>query len=156
MIELTGNHIDETELLGLNVNVIAYVCQFVLLVWFFGCIVTYRIGNLLLVDGMGIKSVEFWMFMVYLAGVLLRIMLPQVGNWVVLAVLVFWLVVQYFCHEHFTIFGATPEKIQGYNQCFEGSLCIVPRREDRLIPDFYHIVLHGLILLNIVLLCLVL
>ena len=50
--------------------------------------------------------------------------------------------------------GATPEKIRGYNRCFEGSLCIVPRRENRLIPDFYHIVLHILIALNIVLLCL--
>ena len=88
-----------------------------------------------------------------LVSILLRVALPQVGNWFVLAVLVFWLVIQYFCHWHFTIFGATPEKIQGYNQCFEGSLCIVPRREDRLIPDFYHIVLHILIALNIVLLC---
>lgn len=96
------------------------------------------------------------MLVVYTASILLRVVLPQVGNWFVLAVLVVWLVVQYFCHWHFTIFGATPEKIQGYNQCFEGSLCIVPRREDRLIPDFYHIVLHILIALNLVLLCLAL
>lgn len=48
-----------------------------------------------------------------------RVALPQVGNWFVLAVLVLWLVVQYLCHWHFTIFGAAPEKIRGYNQCFE-------------------------------------
>lgn len=146
----------EWELLGLNLNIIAYVCEFVLLIWFFGCIVTYRIGNVLLVEGMGIKSVEFGMFVVYSSGIALRMILPQAGNWFVLGVLVFWLVVQYFSHWHLTIFGAPPEKIQGYNRCFEGSLCIVPRREDRLIPDFYHIVLHSLIALNIVLLCLVL
>lgn len=137
----------------MSVSIIAYIFEVVLLIWFFGCIVTYRMGNVLLVEGVGIKSAEFGMLVVYIASILLRVALPQVGNWFVLAVLVFWLVIQYFCHWHFTIFGATPEKIQGYNQCFEGSLCIVPRREDRLIPDFYHIVLHILIALNIVLLC---
>ena len=143
-------------MLKLSVSIIAYIFEVVLLIWFFGCIVTYRLGNVLLVEGMGIKSVEFGMLVVYAASILLRVALPQVGNWFVLAVLVFWLVIQYFCHWHFTIFGATPEKIRGYNRCFEGSLCIVPRREDRLIPDFYHIVLHILIALNLVLLCLAL
>lgn len=133
-------------------SIIAYMFEIVLLIWFFGCIVTYRLGNVLLVEGMGIKSAEFGMLAVYAASILLRAVLPQVGNWFVLSVLVVWLVVQYFCHWHFTIFGATPEKIRGYNRCFEGSLCIVPRREDRLIPDFYHIVLHILIVLNLVLL----
>ena len=140
----------------MSVSIIAYIFEVVLLIWFFGCIVTYRLGNVLLVEGMGIKSAEFGMLVVYIASILLRVVLPQVGNWFVLAVLVVWLVVQYFCHWHFTIFGATPEKIRGYNRCFEGSLCIVPRREDRLIPDFYHTVLHILIALNLVLLCLAL
>ena len=136
----------------MSVSIIAYIFEVVLLIWFFGCIVTYRLGNVLLVEGMGIKSAEFGMLVVYAASILLRVALPQVGNWFVLAVLVVWLVVQYFCHWHFTIVGATPEKMRGYNQCFEGSLCIVPRRADRLIPDFYHIVLHVLIVLNLVLL----
>lgn len=136
----------------MSVSIIAYIFEIVLLIWFFGCIVTYRLGNVLLVEGMGIKSAEFGMLVVYAASILLRAVLPQVGNWFVLSALVVWLVVQYFCHWHFTIFGATPEKIRGYNQCFEGSLCIVPRRADRLIPDFYHIVLHVLIVLNLVLL----
>ena len=136
----------------MSVSIIAYIFEIVLLIWFFWCIVTYRLGNVLLVEGMGIKSAEFGMLVVYAASILLRVVLPQVGNWFVLSVLVVWLVVQYFCHWHFTIFGATPEKIRGYNQCFEGSLCIVPRRADRLIPDFYHIVLHILIVLNLVLL----
>lgn len=140
----------------MNLNIVAYVCEFALLIWFFGCIVTYHIGKVLLVEGTGVKSAEFGMFVVYTVGIILRMTLPQVGNWFVLVVLISWLVVQYFSHWHLTIFGATPEKIRGYNQCFEGSLCIVPRREDRLIPDLYHIVLHSLIALNIVLLCLVL
>ena len=139
----------------MDLNVMAYICEVALLVWFFGCIVTYRLGRVLLVEGVGIKSAEFGMFIVYTASLVLRISFPQIGKWFMLVVLVFWIVVQYFCHWHFTIFGASPEKIRGYNQCFEGTLCIVPRREDRLIPDFYHIALHGLIVLNIVFLCLV-
>lgn len=137
----------------MDVTIISYLCEFALFLWLFGCIVTYRLGNVLLVEGMGVKSVEFGMLVVYIASILLRIALAPVGNWVTFAVLVFWLVVQYFCHWHYTIFGATPEKIRGYNQCFEGTLCIVPRREERLIPDFYHIVLHVLIFLNLVLIC---
>ena len=136
----------------MSVSIIAYIFEIVLLIWFFVFFLTYRLGNVLLVEGMGIKSAAFGMRVVYAASILLRAVLPQVGNWFVLSVLVVWLVVQYFCHWHFTIFGATPEKIRGYNQCFEGSLCIVPRRADRLIPDFYHIVLHVLIVLNLVLL----
>lgn len=96
----------------MSVSIIAYMFEIVLLIWFFGCIVTYRLGNVLLVEGMGIKSAEFEMLVVYAASILLRAVLPQVGNWFVLSVLVVWLVVQYFCHWHFTIFGATPEKIR--------------------------------------------
>ena len=29
--------------------------------WFFGCIITYKVGNRILVEGMGIKSAEFIM-----------------------------------------------------------------------------------------------
>ncbi len=136
-------------------NVIAYIFEVALPVWFFGCIVTYRLGRVLPVEGMGTKSAEFGMFVIYTASLALRTAFVQAGKWFMLVVLVFWLVVQYFCHWHFTIFGATPEKIRGYNQCFESTLCIVPRREDRLIPDFYHIALYGLIVLNLVFLCLV-
>ena len=41
-------------------------------------------------------------------------------------------------------------KLKGYNECFEGTLRLIPASETRLIPDLYHIVLHILILLNII------
>lgn len=53
-------------------SIIAYIFEIVLLIWFFGCIVTYRLGNVLLVEGMGIKSAEFGMLVVYAAGIALR------------------------------------------------------------------------------------
>lgn len=36
--------------------------------WFFGCIITYKVGNRILVEGMGIKSAEFIMLVLYGAG----------------------------------------------------------------------------------------
>ena len=53
----------------MSVSIIAYIFEVVLLIWFFGCIVTYRLGNVLLVEGMGIKSVEFGMLVVYAASI---------------------------------------------------------------------------------------
>ena len=41
-----------------------------------------------------------------------------------------------------------------YNDCFRESIRIFPMSDKKLIPDLYHIVLHILILINIVL-CLV-
>lgn len=137
-----------------SMNTAAFILEAVLLLWFFGCIVTYRFGKVYLVEGMGVKSAEFGMLVAFSVGVVLRIAYPALGNWVTLAVLAFWLAVQYFCHWHYTIFGASQKKIDGYNRCFAGTLCLVPRRNDRVIPDFYHIVLHILLLLNIVFLLL--
>ncbi len=137
-------------------DVAASLFEVLLLIWFFGCVVTYRFGKVLLVEGVGTKGAEFIWFVIYAVGVVLKLTFPFIGNWIVLIILILWLLIQYFCHWHFTFFGASKEKIRGYNQCFEGTLCIIPRREDRLIPDFYHIVLHSLIVINIVLLCLVL
>ena len=134
----------------------SFCFEALLLIWFFGCIVTYRFGKVLLVKGVGVKSAEFGMLVTYSACVVLRAVVPGVGTWLTLAVLVFWLVVQYFCHWHYTIWGATQKKIDGYNQCFDGSLCVVPRKSDRLIPDFYHIVLHLFIAINIILLLFIL
>lgn len=133
-------------------NVVSFVLELILLVWFFGCISTYRFGKVLLVEGMGVKSAEFVMFVLYSVGVALRVFLPNVGVWVVLVILVVWFVLQWFCHWHFTIFGANQRKIDGYNQCFCKTLRIFPSRNDRVIPDLYHIVLHLLIATNIVLL----
>ena len=44
---------------------ISIICQIALWIWFLGCIVTYKIGKYLLVEGMGIKSAEFIMLCVY-------------------------------------------------------------------------------------------
>lgn len=128
--------------------------QAALWIWFFGCITTYRIGKRLLVEGMGIRSAEFVMLCLFSAGLLSYHFVPLAGKWILLAVLLFWLVVQFFCHWYYTIFGVSERKLQGYNDCFRDTIRLFPMSEKRLVPDLYHIVLHILILANVVI-CLI-
>lgn len=125
------------------------IAQSVLFVWFFGCICTYKFGKIILVEGMGIKSAEFFMLCLFSIGCVLFHAVSFIGKWTLLAVLIFWAVVQFFCHWYYTIFGATEKKLKGYNDCFKNTVHIIPASEKRLIPDLYHIILHLLILTNI-------
>ena len=124
--------------------------QAALWIWFLGCVTTWKFGKIYLVEGMGIKSVEFAMLCVFSGGLLLFYIFPVVGKWALLSILLLWIVVQFFCHWYFTVFGASTRKIVGYNKCFEGTVRLFPVSETRLVPDLYHIVLHILIIANIV------
>ena len=130
---------------------IAMICQAVLWIWFLGCTVTYRIGKHLLVEGMGIKSAEFVMLCLYSLGLIVFHWCPPAGKWILFGILLLWFMVQFMCHWYFTIFGATERKLQRYNECFRNSVRIFPMSDKRLIPDMYHIVLHILILVNLIL-----
>ena len=111
--------------------------EIVLLIWFFGCICTYRLGKYLLVEGVGIKSAEFVMFCLYGIGIIARLVFLMVGKWYLLVVLILWLVIQFFCHWYYTIFGASEIKLKGYNECFKakrfaaqdsGTVFLIPLR----------------------------
>ena len=132
-------------------NIIILFIQALQWIWFLGCITTYRVGKHLLVEGMGIKSAEFVMLCLYSIGLLSYHIFPPVGKWILLAILLFWFVVQFFCHWYYTIFGVSEKKLKGYNECFQNTVRIFPMSEKQLIPDFYHIILHALILINIIL-----
>ena len=129
--------------------ILTLILQLVLWIWFFGCITTYRIGKKLLVEGMGIKSAEFVMLCLYSLGLIAYYLLAPAGRWILFGILVFWFVVQFFCHWYYTLFGASEKKLAGYNDCFRDTVRLFPMSEERLVPDLYHIVLHLLILLNI-------
>ena len=131
--------------------VITIICQAVLWIWFLGCTVTYRIGKHLLVEGVGLKSAEFAVLCLYSLALAAFYCFPQAGKWVLFGVLLLWFAVQFMCHWYYTIFGASERKLQGYNDCFRDSVRIFPMSDKRLIPDLYHIVLHILILVNMVL-----
>ena len=131
--------------------VVTIICQIALWVWFLGCTITYRIGKRLLVEGMGLKSAEFAALCLYSLGLAAFHCFRPAGKWILFGILVLWFMVQFRCHWYYTIFGASKEKLQGYNDCFRESLRIFPMSDKRLIPDFYHIVLHMLILVNSIL-----
>lgn len=123
--------------------------EVLLFCWFFGCICTYKFGKYILVEGVGIKSAEFVMLCLFVIGVISFWVFPFWGAWFLLGVLVFWLVVQFFCHWYYTFFGVSEKKLKGYNDCFKNTVHIIPASETKLIPDLYHIILHLLIILNI-------
>lgn len=119
--------------------------------WFLGCTFTWKFGKVLLVEGMGWKSIEFAALAAFSLGIGSFLLWESVGKWVLLAELALWLVEQFFCHEYFTIFGASEKKRKGYNQCFQGTVKLFPVNETRLVPDLYHIVLHVLIAIDLIL-----
>ena len=134
---------------GRKMALITILAQVLLFCWFFGCICTYKFGKHTFVEGVGIKSAEFFMLCLFLTGVILFCGIPSWGKWILLGVLVFWFVVQFFCHWYYTLFGASEKKLKGYNDCFQNTVHIIPASETKLIPDLYHIILHLLLLLNI-------
>lgn len=119
--------------------------------WFLGCTFSWKFGTVLLVEGMGLKSIEFAVLLLFTVAIGCFMLFESIGKWILLSVLALWIIVQFFCHEYFTIFGASPKKLNGYNKCFAGTLKLFPKSETRLVPDFYHIMLHLLIIADLVL-----
>ena len=133
-----------------RVMIVTILFQATLWIWFLGCTTTYRLGKYTLVEGMGIKSAEFATLCLYSIGLLLFHLLRPAGKWMLLAILILWFVVEFFCHWYFTIFGVSESKLKGYNECFRNTIRVFPMSETRLVPDLYHIVQHALILSNII------
>ena len=130
---------------------ITIVFQAFLWIWFLGCVTTYRFGKYLLVEGEGIRSAEFAMLCMYTAGLAAFHAVHPAGRWILFGVLALWFAVQFYCHWYYTIFGASEKKLRGYNDCLRDTVRLFPMSEKRLVPDLYHIVLHLLILICIVL-----
>ena len=63
------------------------VLQAVLWIWFLGCTFTYRFGKILLVEGMGFKSVEFAMLCVYSLGLAAFHCFQPAGRWILAGIL---------------------------------------------------------------------
>ncbi len=114
-------------------------------IWFLGCTITWRFGKVLLVEGMGVKSLEFAALVLFTCEIAVYLLWEPFGKWMLFAILSLWLIEQFFCHEYFTIFGSSENKLKGYNECFKETVKLFPVSETRLIPDLYHIVLHLLI-----------
>ena len=133
----------------MRIAIIVISC--LLWLWFLGCTFTWKFGKVLLVEGMGLKSIEFTALVLFTIGIGIFLLWEPVGKWILLSELALWLVAQFFSHEYFTIFCVSDRKLKGYNECFAGTVKLFTVSETRLIPDLYHIVLHLLILADLVL-----
>ncbi len=85
-------------------------------------------------------------FLIYLIVVILFIIKEQIGKWFVIVWLSMWFVIQFICHEWYTIFndgfmGTLERKIE----YFSGTIQWL-QIDGKYIPDVYHTILHILIL----------
>ena len=120
------------------------ISQVVLLIWFFLDMTGLYFGDKCLVttsykdDGI--------LFLIYLAAIILFLAKEKIGRWLVIVWLSMWFVIQFMCHEWYTIFNnGFMGSLEGKIEYFSGTIhwLII---EGRYIPDVYHTILHILIL----------
>ena len=118
--------------------------QILLLFWFFLDMTGVRFGNTYLVTRSYKDDGIF--FLIYLAAAILFIFTEKVGKWVVAVWTSIWFVIQFLCHEWYTIFGkGIMGSLEGKIKFFSGTLKWL-EIDGRYIPDVYHTILHILIL----------
>ena len=84
-------------------------------------------------------------FIIYLIVFLLFIFKERIGKYLLNIWLFLWFLTQFLSHWYFTITGTGLSKIE----YFKGSIKLIDSNS-RYIPDFYHIVLHILILVSFI------
>ena len=124
------------------------VCQLVLLIWFFLDMVGISFGDKCLVTQSYKDDGIF--FLIYLATVILFIFKNNIGKWCVAICTTLWFIIQFLCHEWYTIFGSgIMGSLEGKIKYFSGTMQWISV-EGKYIPDIYHTILHILILMVIV------
>lgn len=120
------------------------IFQLLLLLWFFLDMTGVYFGNSCLVTTSYKDDGIF--FIIYLLAVILFIAKEKIGKWFVMIWLTVWLLIQFFCHEWYTIFNSGfMGSLEGKIQYFSGTIQWMVI-EGKYIPDIYHTILHILIL----------
>ncbi len=117
-----------------------------LLFWFTLDITGFSIGNSCLVESPGILSFDTTWWIIFVVCSMLFFLKEKQGKYVLSVFLTVWVIVQYFSHWNYTIFGVTERKLSGYNKFFANTYHIIPQSDSILIPDLYHIILHILLI----------
>ena len=120
------------------------ITQMILLLWFFLDMIGIYFGDKCLVTRSYKEDGIF--FLIYLIAVVLFIIKEKFGKWFVICWMSIWFVIQFLCHEWYTLFGSgfmgnTEDKIAYFKDCIQ-----VANVSGRYVPDLYHIVLHVFIL----------
>jgi len=85
-------------------------------------------------------------FLVYLAAMILFIAKEKIGKWLVIGWMSMWFVIQFLCHEWYTLFnGGIMGSLEGKIKYFSETIQWL-QIDGRYIPDVYHTVLHVLII----------
>lgn len=115
----------------------------ILLLWFLLDMIGVKIGEKYLVTQ---SFLDDGIFMImYLLSLLSFIFKEEIGKYILNVWLFMWLFTQFIFHWLNTITGQGVEKIE----YFKNSLKLFESTQ-RYIPDFYHIVLHLLIIISLV------
>lgn len=120
------------------------IVQLILLLWYFLDMTGFYLGNNCLVSRSYKDDGIF--FLIYLIIVILFIVKEQIGKWLAIVWLVMWFMIQFICHEWYTIFNdGFMGTLEGKIEYFSGTIQWL-QIEGRYIPDVYHTILHILIL----------
>ena len=122
--------------------------------FFFGCVKTYKISGKVFVEGMGFRSIEFYWFIILLISFFTYLLFNDIGKWVLLGYYLLWFIMLFMNHWRYVIFGVTEIKLKGYNKCFKNTIKLFQASDKHLVPDLYHILLSVIVLLNLILLIL--
>ena len=117
----------------------------ILFIWFSLDMTGFSIGDFTLVEPAW-NSIDGVWWIVFLILSILFVLKEKIGKYLLSIFLLLWAAIQFYSHWYYTLFGASEEKIDSYNQYFKETYQIIPSTKEILIPDFYHIVLHILIL----------
>ena len=120
------------------------ITQTLLLLWFFLDMTGVYFSNSYLVTRSYKDDGLF--FLIYLVAMILFSFKEKIGKWAVWVWTSLWFVIQFLCHEWYTIFskgvmGSLEDKIK----YFSGAIKWI-EIDGRYIPDVYHTILHILIL----------
>ncbi len=120
------------------------VVQIALLLWFFLDMTGWYFGDKCLVTRSYKEDGIF--FVIYLTAVIVFLIKENIGKWLVIGWMSMWIVIQFMCHEWYTIFddgfmGTLEGKIEYFSETIQWL-----RIEGKYIPDVYHTILHILIL----------
>ena len=121
----------------------------ILLIWFSMDMIGFSIGGVILVEAAW-NSIDGVWWLIFLTLSILFIVKDKIGKYLLSIFILLWLFIQFFSHWYFTLFGASDKKKISYNQFFKETYHIMPSSDTMVIPDFYHIVLHILILATLI------
>lgn len=127
---------------------VAIIANSLLLLWFSLDMFGVKIGDKYLVEG-AFKDDGLFM-LISVITFLLFVFSKKCGKYPHLIWLSMWLVVQFFSHEWYTIFGTgfmgdVDGKINYFNDCIK-----IVSAQERYVPDLYHTILHILLVVAIV------